>query len=97
MLMMIVISSRKLFTLAKGSSPKRKEQKMSEEFKEAAKAEALDLAEDVTNELIEHVFNFAKAQLEKAENPLLKTLVPILDQVEAYLCSLADKIDGEEG
>ena len=66
---------------------------MSEELKEAA----LDLAEDVTNELIEHVFNYAKAQLEKAKNPLLKTLVPILDQVEAYLYSLADKIDGEEG
>lgn len=69
---------------------------MNEEIKDDLKQEALDLAEDVTIEAIEHVFNFAKKALEKSGNALLKTLIPILEQVEQYLYSLADKIDGND-
>lgn len=70
---------------------------MNEEIKEKLKNEALELAEDVTKEAIEHVFSFAKKALEKSENTLLAAIVPILSKVEEYLLSLADKIDGIEG
>ncbi len=67
---------------------------MNQELKTDLKNEALELAEDVTVEAIQHVFNFAKTALTKSDNALLKTLIPILEQVENYLLSLADKIDG---
>ena len=54
---------------------------MNEEIKEELKNEALELAEDVTKEAIEHVFSFAKKALEKSENTLITAIVPILSKV----------------
>lgn len=72
-------------------------EELKEELKEDAKQEALELAEDVTIEAIEHVFNFAVNALNKSKNTMLMALVPILGTVKEYLLGLADKIDGVEG
>lgn len=67
---------------------------MNETLKTDLKNEALELAEDVTVEAIQHVFSFAKKALEKSDNPLLVAIIPVILKVEDYLLSLADKIDG---
>ncbi len=63
-------------------------------IKEDAKQEGLELAEDVTKETIEHVFEFSIDQINKHGNTMLKALIPVLQTVESYLLELADKIDG---
>ena len=73
------------------------EETVKEEIKEAAKTEGLELAEDVTIEAIQHVFNFARTALTKSGIAWLIALVPILTPVEEYLLSAADKIDGKDG
>lgn len=67
------------------------------EILEDAKVEGLELAEDVTVEAIEHVFNFAKTALTKSGNSYLMALVAVLTPIQEYLLKLADKIDGKEG
>lgn len=67
------------------------------EILEDAKVEGLELAEDVTVEAIQHVFNFAKNALAKSGNAYLTALVAVLAPVEEYLLKLADKINGKEG
>lgn len=67
------------------------------EILEDAKTEGLELAEDVTVEAIEHVFNFAKTALTKSGNSYLMALVAVLTPIQEYLLKLADKIDGKEG
>ena len=66
-------------------------------IKEDAKQEGLELAEDVTKETIEHVFEFAINAINKYGNAMLKAVVPILQTAEQFLLELADKIDGVEG
>ena len=66
-------------------------------IKEDAKQEGLELAEDVTKETIEHVFEFAINAINKYGNAMLKAVVPILQAAEQFLLELADKIDGVEG
>ena len=61
------------------------------------KKSALELAEDVTEDTIKHVFNFAQNALLKSNNAMLKAIVPLLATVKEYLLSLADKIDGVDG
>lgn len=70
---------------------------MQEEIKNDFKNEALALSEDVTAEMVEHVFKFAKNALTNSKNMYLMAIVPVLEQVEKYLLSLVDKIDGVEG
>lgn len=70
---------------------------MQEEIKNDFKNEVLALAEDVTAEMVEHVFKFAKNALTNSKNMYLMAIVPVLEQVEKYLLSLVDKIDGVEG
>lgn len=70
---------------------------MQEEIKNNFKNEALALAEDVTAEMVEHVFKFSKNALTNSKNVYLMAIVPVLEQVEKYLLSLVDKIDGVEG
>ena len=65
-----------------------------QELKQDAKTEALEYAEDVTKETIEHVFEFSIDQINKHGNTMLKALIPVLQTVESYLLELADKIDG---
>lgn len=65
-----------------------------QELKEDAKQEALELAEDITKESIEHVFEFAINAINKYGNAMLKAVVPILQTAEQFLLELADQIDG---
>lgn len=60
------------------------------------KKEGLELAEDVTKESIEHVFEFAINAIEKYGNGILKATVPLLRTAEEFLLDLADRIDGVE-
>lgn len=60
------------------------------------KKEGLELAEDVTKESIEHVFEFAINAIEKYGNSILKATVPLLRTAEEFLLDLADRIDGVE-
>lgn len=70
---------------------------MDETMVNELKKSALELAEDVTAEMVEHVFKFAKNALTNSKNMYLMAIVPVLEQVEKYLLSLVDKIDGVEG
>ena len=63
-------------------------------IKEDAKQEGLELAEDVTKETIEHVFEFAIDSINKYGNNMLKAMIPLLQTAEQFLLELADKIDG---
>lgn len=65
-----------------------------QELKEDAKQEALDLAEDVTKESIEHVFEFAIKAINKYGNTILKATIPLLQTAESFLLELADQING---
>lgn len=67
-----------------------------EELKKEAKQEALELAEDVTKESIEHVFEFAIKGIEKYGNAVLQATIPLLRTAEEFLLDLADRIDGVE-
>ena len=58
------------------------------------KQEGLDLAEDVTKESIEHVFEFAIKAINKYGNAVLKAAIPLLQTAENFLLELADKING---
>lgn len=68
-----------------------------DEILEDLKTEGLELAEDVTIEMIEHVFNFANNAINKSGNAWLIMALPILDKVKEFLLESADKIDGVEG
>ncbi len=67
-----------------------------EELKQDAKQEGLDLAEDVTKETIEHVFDFAVNAIDKYGNSVLKATIPLLNTAKEFLLELADKINGKE-
>ena len=67
-----------------------------EELKQNAKQEGLDLAEDVTKETIEHVFDFAVNAINKYGNSVLKATIPLLNTAKEFLLELADKINGKE-
>ena len=56
--------------------------------------EGLDLAEDVTKESIEHVFEFAINAINKYGNAVLKAVIPLLKEAEGFLLDLADQING---
>ena len=58
------------------------------------KQEGLDLAEDVTKESIEHVFEFAISAINKYGNAILKAVIPLLKEAESFLLDLADQING---
>ena len=58
------------------------------------KQEGLDLAEDVTKESIEHVFEFAISAINKYGNAILKAVIPLLKEAESVLLDLADQITG---
>ena len=70
------------------------DEQVKEELKQDAKTEALEYAEDVTKETIEHVFEFAIDSINKYGNNMLKAIIPILQTAEQFLLELADKIDG---
>lgn len=70
------------------------EENKKQELKEDAKQEALDLAEDVTKESIEHVFEFAINAINKYGNAVLKAVIPLLKEAEGFLLDLADQING---
>lgn len=73
------------------------DEELKEGLKEDAKQEALELAEDVTKETIEHVFDFAVNAINKYGNGVLKATIPLLNTAKEFLLGLADKIDGVEG
>ncbi len=73
------------------------DEKEKDEFKQDAKQQGLELAEDVTKETIEHVFEFAIASIEKYGNAVLKAIIPLLQTAEQFLLEVADRIDGVEG
>lgn len=58
------------------------------------KQEGLDLAEDVTKESIEHVFEFAINAISKYGNAVLKAAIPLLQAAESFLLEFADQING---
>ena len=70
---------------------------MDETMVNELKKSALELAEDVTEDTIKHVFDFAQNALLKNDNAMLKAIVSSLATVKDYLLSLADKIDGVAG
>lgn len=71
------------------------DEELKEGLKEDAKQEALDLAEGVTKETIEHVFNFAVNAINKYGNNVLKATIPLLNSAKEFLLELADKINGK--
>lgn len=74
------------------------DEELKEGLKEDAKQEALELAEDVTKDSIEHVFTFAINAINKYGNNVLKAIIPRFCKPQKnFLLDLADKIDGVEG
>lgn len=73
------------------------DEEQKEELKEDAKQEGLKLAEDVTKETIEHVFDFAVNAINKYGNSVLKATIPLLNAAKEFLLELADKIYVGEG
>lgn len=73
------------------------DEEQKEELKEDAKQEGLKLAEDVTKETIEHVFDFAVNAINKYGNSVLKATIPLLNAAKEFLLDLADKIYVGEG
>lgn len=67
---------------------------MEENTKLELKKESLELAEDITTDMIEHVFSFAKKVLSK--NSALSSITPFLDTIKEFLLKQADKIDGQK-
>ncbi len=67
---------------------------MEENTKLELKKESLELAEDITTDMIEHVFSFAKKVLSK--NSALFSITPFLDTIKEFLLKQADKIDGQK-
>lgn len=62
------------------------------------KKAGLNIAENTVKEVIRDIVRpFAEEYIQKSENQIDNILLPFLDQLEAGLVQLADKIDGEVG
>lgn len=70
------------------------DEKKKDEIIADLKQESLDLAEDVTKDSIEHVFEFAITAINKYGNAVLKATIPLMQTAENFLLELADKING---
>ncbi len=62
------------------------------------KKAGLSIAEDTVKAVIKDIVKpFAADYIAQSENQIDDILLPFLDQLEAALVNLADKIDGEAG
>lgn len=58
----------------------------------------LNLGEDVVKTVIKEVVRpYAEHYIKESDNKIDDIVLPFLDQLEAALLEMADKIDGEEG
>jgi len=62
------------------------------------KQAGLSIGEDTIKAVVKDIVRpFAAEYIAKSENKIDDLLLPFLDQLEAALLGLADKIDGQEG